>query len=55
MAASRGSARVPVSINVTSGDSERRAVPAGISTRAKTPRPFPSVSRISIREPRVSG
>lgn len=40
MARSRGSARVPVSINVTSGVSQRRMVPGSRSRTAKTPRPL---------------
>ena len=55
MEASRGSARVPVSIRVTRGASESRIVPGAMSTRAKTPRPLSFVSQISMREPIISG
>jgi len=54
-AISRGSAREPVSMSVTSGASLKRIVPGRRSQSVKTPRPFSSVSRISIRVPRVSG
>lgn len=52
---SRGSARVPVSIKVTSGASERRIEPGRISVRAKTPKPFPSDSCTVMIVSSVSG
>ncbi len=54
-AVSSGSAREPVSIRVTRGASLKRIVPGGMSQSAKTPSPFDSVSRISMRVPKVSG
>ena len=54
-AASKGSAREPVSMSVTSGASQRRIVPGIISLKAKTPRPLDSEERISMSVPSVSG
>lgn len=55
MAISSGSARVPVSTNVTRGASERRIEPGRMSVKAKTPNPFPSDSCTVIRVSSVSG
>jgi len=54
-AASKGSAREPVSMSVTRGASQRRIVPGIISLRAKTPRPFDSEERTSMSVLSVSG